>query len=90
MLSERLRSFLAGWGDADAAPQEAAAMLRSPEGTAYRRWLPAELGAAIRSGELTPAVLTDLTSVRFQDQQAVDRWLRQRWSMWFAEPYPGD
>lgn len=90
MLSDRLRSFLMGWCNVDAAPEEAAGMLRSPEGAAYRDWLPGELAAAIRAGELTPAVLTDLTYVDFGSQVAVDAWLRKRWAMWFTEPYPGD
>jgi hypothetical protein len=89
MLSERLRNFLGSWCNLDADPEEAAAMLHGPDGLYYRGWLSGELAAAIQGHEITPAVATDLTTIYFEDQQAVDDWLRMRWSLWFAEPYPG-
>jgi hypothetical protein len=88
MLSDRLREFLAVWGGPDADAEDTAEMLRQPGGAYYLEWLPRELGQAIRQHELTPELMSTMLQMHFEDQAALDRWLRRRWQMWLAEPYP--
>jgi hypothetical protein len=88
MLSERLREFLAVWAGPDADAEDTAEMLRQSGGAYYLEWLPDELGQAIREREITPELMSSLLAMHFDDQAAVDRWLRRRWEMWFSQPYP--
>jgi hypothetical protein len=32
--------------------------------------------------------MSSMLAMHFKDQAALDSWLRRRWEMWFAEPYP--
>ena len=88
MLSERLRDFLEVWAGPDADAEDTAEMLRQPGGAYYLEWLPRELGQAIREREITPELMSSMLAMHFDDQAAVDRWLRRRWEMWFSQPYP--
>lgn len=88
MLSVRLREFLQVWCGPDADGEDTAEMLRRPGGTYYLEWLPRELGQAIHEHELTPELMSNMLEMHFEDQAALDRWLRRRWGMWFSEPYP--
>lgn len=64
-------------------------MLRGSGGAYYLEWLPRELGQAIREREITPELVSNMLAMHFEDQAALDRWLRQRWDMLFSRPYPG-
>lgn len=86
MLSERLRDFLDDWCGLDSEAAETAQMLRGPGGAYYLQWLPAELDQAIREHAITPELMSTRLGMHFEDQAALDRWLRQRWEMWFAQP----
>lgn len=88
MLSDRLRDFLEVWSGPDADAEDTAEMLRQPGGVYYLEWLPRELGLAIRQHEFTPELMSNMLGMHFEDQAALDRWLRRRWEMWFSEPYP--
>jgi hypothetical protein len=89
MLSERLKNFIAIWCNVDADFEEVTEMLHDdPEGD-FAPWLKEDLRLAIRNEELTPVVTYELTGIGFDDQRAVDNWLRRRWAAWFPEePYP--
>jgi hypothetical protein len=88
MLSERLREFIDVWCGPDADAEDTAEMLRGPGGAYYLDWLPGELGQAIRGREINPELMSSMLAMHFDDQAALDRWLRRRWEMWFAESYP--
>jgi hypothetical protein len=88
MLSERLRDFLAEWCGLDSNAEETGEMLRGPAGAYYRPWLPTELDQAIRGHEITTELMSDRFGMYFPDQATLDRWLRQRWDMWFVPPAP--
>ena len=88
MLSERLREFLDVWCGPEADAEDTAEMLRRPGGAYYLEWLPRELGQAILQHELTPELMSNMLAMHFETQAALDTWLRRRWDMWFAEPYP--
>lgn len=48
-----------------------------------------DLAAVLRAGIFTPEVTDEIVLRNFDDQQALDAWLRRAWSTWFpAEPYP--
>lgn len=90
MVSERLQDFLLAWCNPDSDVSEAAEMLHRPRNTDYREWLPGELLAAARAGELTPEAMEDLTGGGgFRTQADVQRWLDKVWPLWFGRPYPG-
>ncbi len=86
MLSERLRDFLAEWCGLDSDANETAEMLRGPAGDYYRDWLPDELDRAIRGHEVTPKFMSERQNMYFPGQADLDRWLRERWDLWFAPP----
>jgi len=88
MLSDRLRDFLLVWSGPDADAEDTAEMLRQPGGAYYLEWLPGELSQAIRHHELTPELMSNVLEMHFEDQAALDHWLRRRWEMWFSEAYP--
>lgn len=89
MLSKRLREFLDDWCGLDSEATETAEMLRGPGGAYYVEWLPAELDQAIREHAITPEFMSRTLGMYFEDQAALDRWLRQRSQMWFATPRHG-
>jgi hypothetical protein len=89
MVSERLREFLRTWVNSATEPEYTAGWLRSPSGKPYQEWLPQELLAAFRAGELTPQSLAGLTGLAFDDRADIESWLREVWPMWFGRPYPG-
>jgi hypothetical protein len=88
VLSEDLQDFLQSWCNMDSDPSEAAEMLREPGNDEYYAWLPRELLAAARSGDLTPEVMVGQTGVAFRTQADVQRWLASVWPLWFGQPYP--
>jgi len=89
MLSERLLDFLEDWCGLDSDPEDVAEMLRGPGGAYYLPWLPGELAQAIREHAITPELMSSMLTLHFDDQVALDRWLRRRWEAWFTQPYPG-
>jgi hypothetical protein len=89
MVTERLDGFLSGFCHPDEDPERVRAMLHGPSRAHFMSWLPGDLAAAIRAGDLTPARMNELTSLSFLSQDEVDEWLRKRWGSWFSEPYPG-
>lgn len=86
MPSQRLREFLEGWCGLDADAEETAQMLDGPDGAYYRDWLPGELDQAIRGHEITPEFASTWLNLYFENQEAVDGWLRRRWDLWFRGP----
>jgi hypothetical protein len=89
MLSQRLLDFLEDWCGMDSDPEDAAEMLRGPDGPYYLPWLPGELAVAIREHAITPELMSNMVMLHFEDQEEIDRWLRQCWQTWFTQPYPG-
>lgn len=89
MISERLRDFIDDWCGMDAEAADTAEMLHGLGGAYYRDWLPAELDEAIRRHEITPEYMSKRLGMHFDSQAALDRWLLERWEMWFAGPLPG-
>ncbi|WP_300608306.1 hypothetical protein [Trebonia sp.] len=86
MLSERLCDFLDDWCGLDGEAAETAQMLCGPGGAYYLEWLPTELDQAIREHAITPEFMSTRLGMHFEDQATLDRWLRQRWELWFARP----
>jgi len=47
------------------------------------------LAAATRAGSITPETADEIMMRDFDDQQELDRWLREAWAEWFpGEPCP--
>lgn len=88
MLSKRLQDFLLNWSNPDVKLEDAGEFLRSPDGAPFLQWLPDELLAARRDGELTADAAIDLTGLHFDDQADVDDWLGDIWRIWFGKAYP--
>lgn len=89
MISDRLENFLLSWCNPDSTIEDAARMLQRPSNAEYQEWLPRELLAVVRSGELTPQALDELTGGGGFDTRAdVDQWLREVWPAWFGRTYP--
>ena len=97
MISEEFKDFLLAYYNADEDPQDAdktvvQILQQLPQAAQADLWetkLHDEMSAAIKSNAFTPEVLEGATGRRFEDQQEVDTWLRERWQAWFGgEAYP--
>lgn len=88
MITNDLAEFMTEWCGMDADPDETSRMLRGPSRAYYLSWLPRDIEAAVRGGDLTPDVMQRLTGFVFTDQTDVDRWVREKWLLWFDGPSP--
>ncbi|MFC4063083.1 hypothetical protein ACFOWE_32800 [Planomonospora corallina] len=88
MITEELAGFLSAWCSLDCDPGETTALLNGPSRDYFLSWLPHDLEAAIRTGSLTPEAMEDLTHFAFDDQAAVNGWIRENWKTWRFEGPP--
>lgn len=60
-------------------------------GRDFSLWLQVNSRQAIRNGAFMPKLDEDLIYICFDDQQAVNAWLRNCWTTWFpGYPYLGE
>lgn len=89
MPTPRLEQFMTAWCDVDADSEDVTNYLRSYPHRGFSLWLQGDFHIAISERSLTPDVLGKLTNINFDDQDAVDAWLRKLWASWFPDaPYP--
>ncbi|GAA1832256.1 hypothetical protein ACFFOM_13745 [Microlunatus capsulatus] len=82
-ISPRLRKFLARWCNVDVDPVGLAQELRDFPDPAFERWVKQEFGRAVVDHQLDPDDYYEITSAWFEDQEALDGWLRSLWDLWF-------
>ncbi len=87
-VSDQLHDFLENYV-VDSSVEETADALHSPEVRRYYiDWLPYELLKAVNSKRITPRYMSEYLQLHFESQQDIDKWLRDRWTLWFDKPYP--
>ena len=83
MITESLQHVLSTYGHADTDISGLTRLLGSTQPPAWLASFHDDLAGAILAGSLTPAVVDELTRRDFDDQAAVDHWLRRAWAIWF-------
>ena len=81
---------MTAWCDVDSDPDEVTDYLRTYPDRGFSLWLQDDLRQAISNHDFTPDLLGKLTYIYFDNQNAVNAWLRGLWTTWFpSDPYPG-
>ncbi len=89
MITESLRHVLSTYGHANTDISGLAALLRSKKMPSWLGSFHDDFAVAILAGSLTPVVVDELMRRDFDDQAAVDHWLRHAWAIWFSgSAYP--
>ncbi|WP_187414959.1 vWA domain-containing protein [Nonomuraea sp. PA05] len=88
MITRDLAEFITAWCGMDQDPDETTRMLHGKARPYYLSWLPRDLEAAVRNGDMTAEAMERLTGYVFAGQEDVHQWIREKWLLWFDTPAP--